>query len=91
MSQEKPIEIYVEHLSVIILAKNLIFHDRNKHIDSRFYYLQDCITNKEVEVKHVKTQDQVADIFIKPLENYFFYQDEKCIGSYEEIMFKEGC
>jgi hypothetical protein len=40
---------------VIVLAKNHVFHDRSKHIDTRFHYIQDCIINKKVEVKYVKT------------------------------------
>jgi len=65
MSHEK---LYVDNSSTIALVKNLVFHNRSKHIDIRFHYLQDCIINKEVEVKHVKTQNQVANIFSKPLK-----------------------
>jgi hypothetical protein len=72
MPQEKPTEIYMDNSSVIALAKNPIFHNRSKHINTRFHYLWDCITNKEVKVKDVKTQDQVADIFTKPLKNHIF-------------------
>ena len=68
MPQEKPTEIYVDNSSVITLAKNPIFHDRSKRIETRFHYLRDYIANKEVEVKYAKTQDQVADIFTKPLK-----------------------
>jgi hypothetical protein len=39
-----------------------------KHIDIRFNYLRDCITNKEVKVKYMKTHDQVVYIFTKPLK-----------------------
>ena len=58
--------------SVIVLAKNPVFHDRSKHIDTIFHYWWDCIANEEVEVKYVKTQDQVVDIFTKPLKYDFF-------------------
>ena len=56
--------------SAIALAKNPVFHDTSKYIDTRFHHLKDCITNKKVEVKYVKILDQVADIFIKPLKKY---------------------
>jgi hypothetical protein len=65
MPQEKPTEIYVDNSSTIILAKNPVFHDRSKHIDTRFHYLRDCIANKKIKVKYMKTQYQVADIFTK--------------------------
>jgi hypothetical protein len=70
----------VDNSSVITLAKNPIFHDKSKHIDTRFYYLWDSITNKEVEVKYVKTQDHVADIFTKPLKNDVFAKLRDMLG-----------
>ena len=66
MPQVKLAEIYMDNSSVIALAKNLVFHNRSKHIDTRFHYLRDCIANKKIKVKYVKTQDQVVNIFTKP-------------------------
>ena len=37
----------------------------------------------------MKTQDQVTNIFTKPLK-YDVFIDERCFGNYEEIKFKEG-
>jgi hypothetical protein len=45
--KEKSIENYVDNSLAIVLAKNPLFHDRSKHIDTRFHYLRDCITNKK--------------------------------------------
>ena len=66
MPQDK--EIYMDNSLVIALPKNLVFHNRSKYIDIRFHYLQDYIANNKVEVQYMKTQDQVADIFTKPLK-----------------------
>ena len=71
MLQEKPTEIYMDNSSAIVLAKNPVFHYKSKYIDTRFHYLRDYITNKEVEVKYVKTQNQVMNIFTKPLKKWF--------------------
>ena len=54
MPQKKLTKIYVDNSSVIVLAKNLVFYDRSKYIDTKFYYLQDCIANKEVATKITK-------------------------------------
>jgi hypothetical protein len=70
----------MDNSSVIALAKNQVFHERSKHIDIRFHYLRDCIANKKVEVKYVKTQDQVADIFIKPLKYDVFIKIRDVLG-----------
>jgi hypothetical protein len=90
MPQEKHIEIYMDNLSVIVFAKNLVFHDRSNHIDTRFHYLRDCITNNKVEVKYIKIQDRVAE-FSQSHSNIIFCQDKRYVRCYKEIKFKEGC
>ncbi|RDX87770.1 hypothetical protein CR513_30721, partial [Mucuna pruriens] len=57
MNQEESTKIHIDNKSTQILAKNLVFYERSKH---RY--------KKEVELVHVKTQDQVADILTKPLK-----------------------
>lgn len=63
----------MDNLLVIVLKKNHVFNYRSKYIDTKFYYLQDYIMNKKVEIEEVKTQNQAADIFIKPLKYYVFF------------------
>jgi len=58
--------------STITLAKNPVFHDINNHINTIFHYLRECSENKKVEVKYVKTQDQIVNIFTKSLKYYVF-------------------
>ena len=91
MPQERSIEIYADNSLVIALTKNLVFHDRNKHIDTRFHYLRDCITNKEVEVKYMKTQDQVANIFTKPLKYDVFIKMRDILRVMKKSSLKGGC
>ena len=45
---EDTVEICVDNKSAIALAKNPVFHDRSKHIDTRYHYLRECVENKEV-------------------------------------------
>ncbi|RDX93243.1 hypothetical protein CR513_24525, partial [Mucuna pruriens] len=68
MNQEESTKIHIDNKSAQILAKNPVFHERSKHIDTRYHFIRECIVKKEVELVHVKTQDQVADIFTKPLK-----------------------
>lgn len=40
--------------------KNQVFHDKNKFINTRFYYLRNCITNKKVKSQiRLKTKSQL--------------------------------
>ena len=43
--------------------KSLIFHDRNKHTDTRYFSSRKRIIKKEVQLKFVKPQGQIVDIF----------------------------
>jgi hypothetical protein len=75
----------MDNSSSITIANNLVFYDISKHIDIIFHYPLDCITNKEVKVKYVKIQDQVASInFHKATQTWYFCQDEKYAKSYKK-------
>ena len=78
MTQEEPTKISIDNKSAITLAKNPVFHDRSKHIDTRFHYIRECITRKDVQIEYVKSYDQIADIFTKPLK----YEDFARIRSF---------
>ncbi|CAL1396308.1 unnamed protein product [Linum trigynum] len=80
MAQEESTEIYVDNKSVLALAKNPVFHDRSKHIDTRYHFLRECVEQKEVMLKYVKTEDQIADIFTKPLKQDVFAKLRTLLG-----------
>ena len=79
MSQETT-EIFVDNKSSLALAKNPVFHDRSKHIDTRYHFIQHYIARKEVQLEFVKSQDQVVDIFTKPLKYDTFYKLRALLG-----------
>lgn len=59
--QNKATQINMDNKSAIALSKNPILHDRSKYIDARFHFIKDCISRKDICVKYVKTEDQVAE------------------------------
>ncbi|KAE8673808.1 hypothetical protein F3Y22_tig00111772pilonHSYRG00252 [Hibiscus syriacus] len=78
--QEEPTKVCVDNKSAIALAKNPVFHDRSKHIDIRYHYIRECVARNDVEVEYVKSQDQVADIFTKPLKSEDFIRLRNLLG-----------
>ena len=58
--------------SVIKLTNNPISHSRTKHIDIRHHFLRDHETKGDIEIRHVSTQKQLANIFTKPLDESRF-------------------
>jgi histone deacetylase 1/2 len=60
-------EIYCDNLSSIQLGKNPVFHARTKHIEVHYYFVRERVLFGEVELTHVPTNRQIADIFTRPL------------------------
>ena len=61
------IPIKCDNTSAINLSKNPIQHSRTKHIDIRHHFLRDYIQNGDISLEFVDTNNQLADIFTKPL------------------------
>ncbi|KAH9697038.1 hypothetical protein KPL71_023433 [Citrus sinensis] len=80
LPQEEPTEICVDNKLAIALSKNPVFHDRSKHIDTRYHFIRECIARKEVQIKYVKSQDQAVDIFTKPLKQEDFVKFKSLLG-----------
>ena len=60
--------IYCDNTSTIKLSKNPVFHGRCKHIGVRFHFLHDMVKDEEIQLEHCGSEEQVADIFTKPLK-----------------------
>ena len=61
------IKIKCDNTSAINLSKNLIQHSRTKHIDIRHHFLRDHIQNSDISLEFIDINNQLADIFTKPL------------------------
>lgn len=73
-------ELRVDNKSAIALMKNPVFHDRSKHIQTRFHFIHQCIDNGEIDVQFVRTEDQLSDIMTKALGRVQFQELRRCIG-----------
>ena len=79
LKQWGAIVIQVDNKSAIELAKNGVNHERSKHIDIRFHFIWDHVKEGSVKLLHVASQDQVEDIFTKPLPKVLFDKYKKMI------------
>jgi hypothetical protein len=59
--------IYCDNISSILLANNPIYHVKTKHIKVHYHFIKEKVVAKEIDLIHVSTEDQVADIFTKAL------------------------
>ena len=78
--QDTPAMIFCDNKSAIALSKNPVFHGRSKHIDIRFHKIRELVAEKEVMIEYCPTEEQVTDIFTKPLKAELFYKLKKMLG-----------
>ena len=65
--QTKGVVLFVDNQGAIALAKNPVHHQRSKHIDIRYHFVRDEVQNGFVILEYVPTEENVADVFTKPV------------------------
>ena len=75
-----PTTIYEDNQGSIAMAKNPVSHARTKHIDIRFHYIREAVSNGIVTIFYCGTKDMLADILTKPLVRDRFQTLRQLIG-----------
>ena len=70
----------VDNQPAIALAKNLVLHDRSKHIDMKFHFLRDYVDGGQIVIEFVKTGRQLADVLTKLLGRHRLTELKEIIG-----------
>ena len=67
-----PIPIYEDNKACLDYLKNPTSHQRTKHISVRYHFIRDLITDKTSQLLAIRSTDNIADIFTKPLDKRVF-------------------
>jgi len=62
-----PIKIFIDNQSTIRIIQNDIEHDRTKHIDIKYYFMKEKISEGIILPEWIETGKQLADVFTKSL------------------------
>lgn len=65
--QSQPTPLLTDNTSVIQITENLAFHERTKHIEADCHFIQDEYDRNVINLPHISTEEQLADIFTKGL------------------------
>nr|GEZ03009.1 hypothetical protein [Tanacetum cinerariifolium] len=61
-------KIYIDNNSAICIVKNPVYHSKTKHIEIRHHFIRDCFKKKLINVDHIHTDANVADLLTKPFD-----------------------
>ena len=76
----EPTIIYCDNKSAISLSRNPVQHSKEKHIPIKYHYLREQAASKNIKLEYISTEEQVADIFTKPLNREVFEHLRQMLG-----------
>jgi hypothetical protein len=68
------LSLQCDNESAIKIAYNPCGHSRTKHIDNWHHFLRDHVIKGDIVISHIVTNDQLDDIFTKPLDEKRFHE-----------------
>jgi hypothetical protein len=83
--QNDPTCIHCDNQSAIKLTHNPIYHARSKHIEIQHHFVREKIESKEIGLIFCNTNDDVVDIFTKPLGKLKFEVFRSKLGVVENL------
>ena len=69
---DAPSVLYMDNKGAIDLSHDPVLHASTKHIKRRELFIRDLVLDGTITPKYVKTDDNMADIFTKPLQRQSF-------------------
>ena len=75
--------VYQDNMSAILMEKNgkSSSSKRTKHINMRYFFIQDRWKKGEFKIEHCPTDEMLADFFTKPLQGKkFIYFRDRILG-----------
>lgn len=74
------VELRVDNQSALALMKNPIFHDRSKHIQTKYHFIREAVENGEIKPAFINTGEQLADFLTKALPREKFQEMRGKVG-----------
>lgn len=72
IKSDEPMRLYCDNKSAISIAHNPVQHDRTKHIEIDRHFIKEKLDSGLICTPYVSSQDNLADILTKGLNNNNF-------------------
>ena len=63
--------------------------DTSRHINIRYFFIKDILHMENINVKHCRTEDMIADFLTKPLQGSLFRRMRNIIMEYASLPTEE--
>ena len=70
---DAPINLFMDNESGIKVAYNPEHFGRMKHVDRKHFYVRELVEDGRLRVPFVRSHDNIADLFTKPLDAHTFF------------------
>ena len=77
---DQTVPMFCDNNGAVLLAHNPEFHPKTKHIQNKYHFIRRAVEEKKITVTHIRAEDQLADIFTKPLPKVTFESMRARIG-----------
>ena len=76
-NKKKGTVLYCDDKSAIAIAKNIVSHERSKHIFIKYHFIREAQEKGEIQLHYCQTGEQLADIFTKahPREKFCYLRE----------------
>ena len=68
----EPTILWVDNMGAVEITKRRESLARSRHIERRYLKMQEWVAEGKIKVKYIKTDDNRADMFTKPLDRATF-------------------
>ena len=75
-----PVTLNFDNQPAIYIARNLVFHDKTKHIEINFHFTREKVLEGLIQLSYLPTRHQLADVLTKVLPS----------GPFMELLCKLG-
>ena len=76
----EPVTLYCDSMDALAYIKDSKYHGKTKHIQIRYNFVREMITQNEVALKHIPTNEMVVDPFTKPVARDAFVRLVRSLG-----------
>ncbi|KAG8488706.1 hypothetical protein CXB51_016682 [Gossypium anomalum] len=64
--------VWCNSVAAVAVAGNPVMHSKFKHVELDLFFVREKVANGVLQVGHISSQDQIADILTKPLSEGMF-------------------